>query len=57
MSKSKAYKPSKIAPDKKTSLIAYVLTLIAAVAARTLQLQNNMNFSTGKYIDSSIGKN
>lgn len=57
MSKSKAYKPSKIAPDKKTSLIAYVLTLIAAVAARTFQLQNNMNFSTGKYIDSSIGKN
>ena len=57
MSTSKAYKPSKIALDKKTSIIAYVLTLIAAVGARTVQLQTNMNFSTGKYIDNSIVKN
>ena len=57
MSTTKAYKPSKIALDKKTSIIAYVLTLVAAVGARTVQLQTNMNFSTGKYIDSSIAKN
>ncbi|MDE5859368.1 MAG: hypothetical protein K2H23_03130 [Oscillospiraceae bacterium] len=56
-SKSKAYKPSKVKLDKKVSILAYVLTLVAAVAARTVQLKTNMNFSTGKYIDSSIGKN
>lgn len=53
----KAYKPSKVRLDKKASMAAYALTLIAAVLARTVQLQNNMNFKTGKYIDGSPGKN
>ena len=53
----KAYKPSKVKLDKKASMAAYVLTLVAAVLARTAQLQTNMNFKTGKYIDSSPGKN
>lgn len=53
----KAYKPSKVKLDKKASMAAYVLTLVAAVLARTVQLQTNMNFKTGKYIDSSLGKN
>lgn len=56
-SKAKAYKPSKVKLDKKASIAAYILTLIAAVAARTIQLKTNMNFSTGKYIDGSIGRN
>lgn len=53
----KAYKPSKVKLDKKASMAAYLLTLIAAVLARTAQLQSNMNFKTGKYIDNSLGKN
>lgn len=53
----KAYKPSKVKLDKKASMAAYALTLIAAVLARTVQLQTNMNFKTGKYIDSSPAKN
>ncbi len=53
----KPYKQSKVKLDKKMSLLAYALTLVCAVAARTIQLQNNMDFSTGKYIDPSIGKN
>ena len=38
-------------------MAAYALTLVAAVLARTVQLQTNMNFKTGKYIDGSLGKN
>lgn len=58
MSKTnKPYKQSKVLFDKKLSLLLYLLTLIVAVAARTAQLQSNMDFSTGKYIDPSIGKN
>ncbi|MDE6709807.1 MAG: hypothetical protein K2J76_04900, partial [Oscillospiraceae bacterium] len=53
----KAYKPSKVKLDKKASMAAYALTLVAAVLARIAQLQTNMNFKTGKYIDSSLGKN
>lgn len=53
----KAYKPSKVKLDKKASMAAYALTLVAAVLARTIQLQTNMNFKTGKYIDSSPAKN
>lgn len=57
MSKNKPYKQSKVILDKKLSLAAYVLTLVCAVAARTVQLQTNMTFSSGKYIDSSPAKN
>lgn len=57
----KAKKPQKVSRklriDKKLSLAAYVITLISAVAARTIQLQTNMNFATGKYIDSSLSVN
>lgn len=53
----KAYKPSKVKLDKKLSMAVYLLTLIVAVMARTAQLQTNMNFKTGKYIDDSLAKN
>ncbi|MDE5576476.1 MAG: hypothetical protein K2J11_03705 [Oscillospiraceae bacterium] len=53
----KPYKTKKVKIDKKFSMGAYALTLVAAVAARTAQLQSNMNFSTGKYIDPSPAKN
>lgn len=53
----KPYKAKKVKIDKKFSMGAYVLTLVAAVAARTVQLQSNMNFATGKYIDPSPAKN
>ncbi len=53
----KAYKPSKVKLDKKASMAMYALTLVAAVTARITQLQTNMNFKTGKYIDASLGKN
>ncbi|MCM1024619.1 MAG: hypothetical protein NC395_11270 [Prevotella sp.] len=53
----KPYKAKKVKLDKKHSMAAYGLTLIAAVAARTAQLQSNMNFATGKYIDQSPAKN
>ncbi|MCM1578098.1 MAG: hypothetical protein NC078_04785 [Ruminococcus sp.] len=42
---------------KKTSLVVYVIVLILAVAARTIQLYTNMNFTTGRYIDPSPMKN
>lgn len=53
----KPYKAKKVKIDKKFSMGAYALTLVAAVAARTAQLQSNMNFATGKYIDPSPAKN
>lgn len=53
----KPYTPSKVKLDKKLSLAAYALTLVGAVIARTVQLQTNMDFNTGKYIDPSIAKN
>lgn len=53
----KPYKAKSVKIDKKFSMAAYVITLIAAVAARTAQLQTNMNFKTGKYIDPSVAKN
>lgn len=53
----KPYKAKKVRLDKKYSMAAYVLTLIAAVAARTVQLTSNVNFATGKYIDPSHAKN
>ena len=55
--KKKPYKAKKVKLDKKFSMAAYGLTLIAAVAARTLQLRSNVNFATGKYIDPSPAKN
>lgn len=58
MSKNvKPYRQSKVKLDKKVSVATYVLTLICAVIARTAQLQTNMNFETGKYIDNSLVKN
>ncbi|MDE6763026.1 MAG: hypothetical protein K2J73_05040 [Oscillospiraceae bacterium] len=53
----KPYKAKKVKLDKKYSMAAYGLTLIAAVAARTEQLRSNVNFATGKYIDPSPAKN
>ena len=55
--KKKPYKAKKVKLDKKFSMAAYGLTLIAAVAARTMQLRSNVNFATGKYIDPSPAKN
>ena len=53
----KPYKAKKVKLDKKFSMAAYTLTLAAAVVAGTVQLQNNVNFATGKYIDPSPAKN
>lgn len=53
----KPYRAKKVKLDKKFSMAAYTLTLAAAVVARTIQLQNNVNFATGKYIDPSPEKN
>lgn len=57
MKEKKPYKASRVILDKKFSLVAYVITLICAVAARTIQLNTNMDFAMGKYIDPSIAKN
>lgn len=57
MKEKKPYKASKVILDKKLSMWAYVIALILAVAARTIQLMTNMDFSTGKYIDPSPAKN
>lgn len=43
--------------SKKSSLVVYVIVLLLAVAARTIQLFSNMDFSRGKYINPSISKN
>lgn len=51
------YKKRRVLLDKKASMIVCIITMVLAVAARTAQLQSNMNFSTGKYIDDSIMKN
>ncbi len=53
----KPYKAKKVRLDKKFSMAAYGLTLIAAVVARILQLRSNVDFATGKYIDPSPAKN
>ena len=51
-------KANKRAPiNKKASLIVYVIVLVLAVAARTVQLFSNMDFDRGKYIDPSFMKN
>lgn len=42
---------------KKTSLAVYVIVLLLALAARTIQLYTNMNFTTNRYIDPSPAKN
>lgn len=54
---NKPYKQSRVKLDKKVSLVTYVLTLICAVLARTYQLQTNMDFESGKYLDNSPAKN
>ncbi|MGN1106512.1 MAG: hypothetical protein ACI4RH_07660, partial [Huintestinicola sp.] len=43
--------------NKKASMGVYLIVLLLAVAARTLQLYSNMNFETGQYIDPSPMKN
>lgn len=43
--------------SKKASMGVYVIVLLLAVAARTIQLFTNMDFNTGRYIDPSIVKN
>lgn len=57
MKEKKPYKASKVILDKKISLVFYALTLILAVAARTVQLNTNMNFAMGEYVDKSLAKN
>jgi len=57
MKETKPYKASRVILDKKFSLVAYVITLVGAVAARTIQLSTNMDFAMGKYIDPSLAKN
>ena len=57
MNENKPYRASKVKLDKKVSLAAYALTLVCAVVARIIQLQTNMNFATGKYINPSLSKN
>ncbi len=57
MKEKKPYKASKVIIDKKLSIVAYAIALVIAVIARTVQLNTNMNFATGKYIDSSLAKN
>lgn len=42
---------------KKASMGVYLVVLVLAVAARTIQLFSNMNFETGQYIDPSPLKN
>lgn len=42
---------------KKASLVVYVIVMLLALAARTLQLYTNMNFTTNRYIDPSPAKN
>lgn len=42
---------------KKASMFIYPVVLILAVAARTIQLFSNMNFTTNRYIDPSPLKN
>ncbi len=54
---NKPYKEKKLTLDKKFSLAVYAAALIAAVITRIVQLQTNMNFATGKYIDPSPAKN
>lgn len=53
----KPYKASTVKLDKKYSFPVYICVLILAVLARIIQLQTNMDFYTGKYIDDSFGKN
>ncbi|MBQ5334056.1 MAG: hypothetical protein J6K92_12490 [Oscillospiraceae bacterium] len=42
---------------KKASMVVYLIVLVLAVAARTIQLYSNMDFTTGLYIDPSPMKN
>ncbi len=53
----KPYEQKRVLFDKKLSVPAYLLVLVIAVIARTVQLQTNMDFGSGKYIDSSLAKN
>lgn len=57
MKEKKPYKASRVILDKKFSLAAYAITLVSAIAARTIQLNTNMDFAMGKYIDPSLSKN
>ncbi len=57
MKEKKPYKASRVILDKKLSLVCYAATLILAVIARTIQLNTNMNFAMGEYIDPSLSKN
>lgn len=57
MKEKKPYKAKKVLLDKKLSLVFYAATLVLAVIARTVQLNTNMNFAMGEYIDPSLAKN
>ncbi len=57
MKEKKPYKASRVIIDKKLSLVFYAATLILAVIARTVQLNTNMDFAMGEYIDKSLAKN
>lgn len=50
------YEHNRIFLDKKMSVAVYVVVLIAAVFFRTIQLANNMDFLSGKYINGGFWK-
>lgn len=50
------YEHKRVFLDKKMSFAVYIIVLIATVAVRTIQLANNMDFSTGKYINDGLWK-
>ena len=57
MKNNKPYQAKKVILDKKLSLVFYAATLILAVIARTIQLNTNMDFALGEYVDPSLAKN
>ena len=51
------HKRSRFFLDKKMSMAVYLAVLAVAVICRTIQLKSNMDFNSGKYIDSNPMKN
>lgn len=51
------YKRKRVFLDKKFSMVVYAAVLVIATICRIMQLNTNMDFATGKYIDPSLAKN
>ena len=51
------YKKKRVFLDKKYSMAVYAAVLVIATICRTMQLNTNMDFASGKYIDPSLAKN